>query len=97
MQYVGSDAENIRYRATSNPNITNQRINLGNLKSAMNITLHYAISITIHFIEVIQKHVTVLMGRCAKFGKLIRKRKYEGGRVGVCTHIFLLLIEIDDK
>ena len=38
---------------------------------------------TMHYIGVIQKHVTVLMGRCAQFGKLIRKRKENTEVVGV--------------
>ena len=77
--------------------MTNQRINLTNLNSAMKITvhyntlhyttLHYAIYITIHYIGVIQKHVTALIGRCAKFGKLIRKKKYGGGGVGCVREI----------
>ena len=40
IQYVGSEVENIRYRATSNPNITNQRIDLTKLRSTLNITVH---------------------------------------------------------
>ena len=84
MQYVGSDVKNIRYRVTSNPNITTHKSSKlkkfnENYITLPYTTLHYAIYITIQYIEVTQKHATVLMGRCAKFGKLIRKRKYGGG------------------
>ena len=51
-----------------------------------------------HYIGVIQKHVTVFVGRCATFGELIRK--YGGGKGWECVrrveslikfHYFLLM------
>ena len=48
-------------------------------------TLYNVIYITIHYIEVIQKHVTVSVGRCAPFGELISKRIYGGGKEWECV------------
>ena len=82
--------EKICNRVTSNPNITNQRIDLMNLRSTLKITLqyttlHYAMYITLQHIGVIQKYVTVLVGRCAQFGKLITKENIEVVEEGVCA------------
>ena len=85
LQCVWSEVESIRYRATCTSNIANQRMSLTNLKIALNLTLHYntlhyITPYTLQYIGVVHPYVTVLVGGCMPFGKLIRERKYgEGG------------------